>query len=106
MNRWPYVVTVHSAGVGVDEYGNPIPSAFTSATARGDMQPVTTAEVNDGLARVDTDEVRFFFPPGTVVESTDRLECAGETFEVVGPAVVRDTGSPLDYVRVRATRSA
>jgi len=105
VNRWPYVVTVYTAGVGTDEYGNPIPSAFTSATARADFQPGTPTEGNDGLAEVDVDEVRFYFADGTVIGSNDRIEVDGDTYEVIGPAVVRNTGSPLDYVRVTARRT-
>lgn len=104
--RWPYVVTIATAGVGVDEYGNPTPSAFTSVTARGDVQPVTTDETRDGISDIDTDEVRFYFPAGTVVGSSARLTVAGDTYEAIGPDTNRNPGSPLDYVRIRARRTA
>ena len=104
--RWPYTVTVHTAGVGVDEYGNPTPSAFTSADVAGDVQPVTTDETRSGIDAVDTDEVRFLFPAGSVVTSSDRLEVAGDSYEVFGPDVDRNTGSTLDYVRIRARRTS
>ncbi len=100
------VVTVHTAGVGADEYGNPTPSAFTAATARGDIQPVTTDEVRDGLGAVASDEVRFYLEPGTVVDELARLEVDGVTYEALGPADVRDYGSALDYVRIRARRTS
>lgn len=103
---FPKVVTVHTAGTGVDEYGNPTPSAFTSATARGDIQPVTTDEVRDGLGSVSSDEVRFYLEAGTVVTELDRLEVDGVTYEALGPADDRAYGSALDYVRIRARRSS
>jgi hypothetical protein len=103
--RWPYTVTVETAGVGVDEYGNPIPSAFTSSTIRGDVQPVTTDETRDGVSDIASDEVRFYFPAGTVVGSTDRLTVGTDTYEALGPDTNRDTGSTLDYVRIRARRT-
>ena len=103
---FPLVITVHTAGVGVDEYGNPVPSAFTTATARGDVQPVRTDEAADGISSVDVDEVRFYLEAGTVVSAGSRLEAAGVTYEAVGPADTRTYGGALDYVRVRARRTA
>ena len=104
--RFPYIVTVHTAGTGVDEYGNTIPSAYTSATARGDYQPVNVDETRDGAGNIGTDEVRFYFPAGTVVTAADRLEVPdGAVFEVIGDPDVRDTGSVLAYVRARARRT-
>lgn len=102
---FPKTVTVHTAGVGVDEYGNPTPSAFTSSTAAGDIQPVTTDEIRDGLGAVASDEVRFYLEPGTVVTALDRLEVDGVVYEVLGPADTRSYSSALDYVRVRAKRT-
>lgn len=106
MFAFPLVVTVSVAGVGVDEYGNPVPSSWTSATARGDVQPVRTDETIDGISDVDVDEVRFFLEPGTTVTAGARLEAAGVTYEAIGPADTRDYGARLDYVRIRARRSA
>lgn len=106
MFAFPLVVTVSSAGVGVDDYGNPIPSAYTSVTARGDVQPVRTDETIDGISSIDTDEVRFFLEPGTVVASGARLAVAGVTYEAIGPSDARAYGSRLDHVRIRARRSA
>lgn len=102
---FPKVVTIHVAGVGVDEYGNPTPSAFTSVTARGDVQPVTTEEARDGLGAIGSDEVRFYLEAGTAVDELDRLEVAGVTYEALGPADTRAYGSALDYVRIRARRT-
>lgn len=104
--RFPHTVTIYTAAGGVDDYGNPTPSAFTSATALGDYQPVTTDETRDGISAVDSDEVTFFFPDGTTVASSARLAVDGNTYEVMGPAVRRNTGSRLDYVRIRARRTA
>lgn len=104
--RWPHTITVHTAGTGVDEYGNEVPSAFTSATARGDYQPVNVDELRDGFGAVELDEVRFMFPAGTVIARQDRLTVDGDTFEVIGDPDVRSTGSRLDYVRVRARRTS
>lgn len=106
MFAFPLVVTVSSASVGVDEYGNPVPSAWTSATARGDVQPVRTDETLDGISAVDVDEVRFYLEPGTAVAAGDRLAAAGVTYEAIGPADDRAYGGRLDYVRIRARRSA
>lgn len=106
--RYPFVVTVHSAGVGVDEYGDPVPSSYTSATARGDYQPVNVDETRDGGGNVITDEVKFILEPSAVavaVKAADRLEVDGQTFEVIGPPDARITGSPLDHVRARARRT-
>jgi len=103
---FPLVVTVHAAGVGVDEYGNPVPSAWTSATARGDVQPVRTDETVDGVSDVAVDEVRFYLEAGTVVTGGSRLTAAGVTYEAIGPADSRDYGGRLDYVRVRARRTS
>lgn len=103
---FPLVVTVLTAGVGADEYGNPVPSSFTSATAWGDVQPVRTDETIDGLSAVGVDEVRFYLEPGSVVSAGSRLIAAGVTYEAIGPADARVYGGALDYVRVRARRSA
>ena len=103
---FPKVVTVHTADIGADEYGNPVPSSFTTATARGDMQPVTTDEVRDGLGSVASDEVRFYLEAGTVVGELDRLTVDGVTYEALGPADTRNYGSALDYVRIRARRTS
>ncbi len=103
---FPLVVTISAAGVGVDEYGNPVPSGWTSATARGDCQPVRTDEAATGIADVDVDEVRFYLEAGTSVSSGDRLTVAGVTYEAIGPADSRSYGADLDYVRIRARRSA
>ena len=103
--RWPYVVTILTAGVGVDEYGNAVPSAWTSATARGDYQPVNVDETRDGAGDIGTDEVRFYFPAGTTVTQRDRLTVDGATFEVIGDPDRRTTASHLDYVRARARRT-
>jgi hypothetical protein len=103
---FPHVVTVHAAGVGVDDYGNPVPSAWTSATARGDVQPVRTDETVDGISSVEVDEVRFYLEPGTVVGAGDRLEVHDVTYEAIGPADTRAYGSRLDYLRIRARRTS
>lgn len=103
---FPLVVTISTAGVGVDEYGNPVPSGWTSATARGDVQPVRTDEQDTGTSDVDVDEVRFYLAAGTVVGSGDRLAAAGVTYEAIGPPDSRSYGGRLDYVRIRARRSA
>lgn len=107
--RYPFVVTVHSAGLVVDDYGDAVPSSWTSATARGDYQPVNVDETRDGAGVAITDEVKFLLEPSTVaraVGAADRLEVDGQTFEVLGPPDARITGSPLDYVRVRARRTS
>jgi len=107
---FPLVVTISTAGVGVDEYGNPVPSAFTSATAYGDWQPVRTDETVDGISSVAVDEVRFYLEPGVVVTAGDRLAAAGDTFEAIGPPDIRTYAAAgsgtLDYVRIRARRTA
>lgn len=105
MFAFPLVVTVHTAGVGYDGYGNPVPSSYTAATAQGDVQPVRTDETVDGVSAVGVDEVRFYLEPGTVVGAGDRLEVAGVVYEAVGPADTRAYGGRLDYVRIRARRS-
>lgn len=105
MFAFPLIVTVSAAGVGVDDYGNLIPSSYTTATAWGDVQPVRTDEAADGTSSVDVDEVRFYLEPGTAVTSGDRLAVAGVTYEAIGPADVRAYGAPLDYVRIRARRT-
>jgi len=114
--RFPYTLTIWTAGTGVDEYGNTIPSAFTGATARGDYQPVNVDETRDGLGQVGTDEVRFYFPSGTTLAKPDRVAVGGtlppgsvpdgDVFEVIGDPDVRDPGSSLDYVRARGRRTA
>jgi hypothetical protein len=102
---FPFVVTVSAAGVGVDDYGNPVPSAWTSATARGDIQPVRTDETIDGISSVEVDEVRFYLETGTVVAAGDRLTVDDVTYEAIGPADSRVYGGRLDYVRIRARRT-
>lgn len=105
MFAFPHTITVHAAGVGVDDYGNPVPSAWTSATARGDVQPVRTDETVDGISSVAVDEVRFYLELGTVVAAGDRLEVDAITYEAIGPADERAYGTRLDYVRIRARRA-
>jgi len=104
-HRFPYNVTIYTATVVADEYGNPTPSSFAGATAIGDYQPVTTDETRDGLGSADSDEVRFYFPAGTTVTSSDRLTVDGRTYETIGPPDERSGGSVLDYVRIRARRT-
>ena len=103
--EFPYIVTVYSADVVADEYGNPIPSGFTGATAIGDYQPVTTDETRDGISSVDSDEVRFYFPPTVDLTSSQRLEVDGRTYEALGPPDTRNVGDELDYNRIRARRT-
>ena len=103
--RFPYPVTIYTSAGGVDDYGNPVPSAFSGATALGDYQPVTTDETRDGVSATDSDEVTFFFPDGTSVTSSDRFGVDGRTYEAIGPPIARNTGSRLDYVRIRAKRT-
>ena len=103
---FPLVVTVHTAAVGVDDYGNPTPSSYSSVTAYGDVQPVRTDEAIDGISATQVDEVRFFLAAGTTVAAGDRLEARGVTYEAIGPPDERDYGRPLDYVRIRARRTA
>ena len=104
--RWPYTVTRTQPVLVDDEYGNPVRSKGAEDDLVGDMQPVYVDETRDGISNIDTDEVRFLFPAGTVIGSDDTLTVAGDEFEVIGPDVNRDTGSVLDYVRIRARRTS
>jgi len=101
---FPLIVTISTAIVGTDEYGNPYPSAYSTATAYGDVQPVRTDETVDGISAVGVDEVRFFLEAGSTVGAGDRLTAAGVTYEAIGPPDDRAYGGTLDYVRIRARR--
>lgn len=104
MFAFPLVVTVTTFDVGVDDYGNPVPSGSSSATARGDYQPLR-AEERDGVDFTDLEEFRFYLEPSAVVSSSSTLTVNGVTFHVVGPPEARVYGSPLDHVRCRARRA-
>jgi hypothetical protein len=65
------------------------------------VEPLRASE-DEVLQDRSTLKVRFFFPAGTVVDNSDRLEWEGRTFQAAGPAepFYRPTG--LHHVVVYA----
>lgn len=104
---FPFVITIVTFDVGVDEYGNPVPSAAHSATAWGDLQPFGANELG-GLDETESEEVRFFLEPTAVVTAGSTLTSSSrpaDTFAAVGPPEPRLYGGPLDYIRIRGRRA-
>lgn len=91
-----------------NRYGASARRDWTNATRTDSygwfVQPLSASE-NDVDREYAASHVRFFGPAGANIESTDRLEFDGDTYEVDGePARWRDDDGQIHHLQVDVKR--
>jgi hypothetical protein len=76
-------ITPRSQDVTEDEYGDPVLEAAESFTSSARVQVGESEEYLEGENRVDYDALAFL-PAGTVIGHLDRVDYAGDAYEVAG----------------------
>lgn len=99
-----HVITVRRATTTEDEYGNPAPTGELVTTVEGcSVQALSGTEVTVGRDTI-VSRWQVFAPPSADVTATDRVEWAGDTYEVDGE-VQRMDFPPLSHLYFFLRRS-
>ncbi|MFE7029451.1 hypothetical protein ACFU9Y_04010 [Streptomyces sp. NPDC057621] len=101
----PHAVTVLRAPDGFDAEGNSTTDWSTAQRApkQGLVEPAASSENTENRDQVAT-AYTVWLPPGTSVAYRDRLEWNGLTLEVSGDPLEFGALTPLNHIRLTATR--